>query len=97
MASVSAAIGRPDTVTSAGALIACVSGHNDLMFGLSAIAGPSSYTKTPAKLVEYAQAPAAASASGTSSETDACDEVSCGRLYSPTRRLAHYQLIRVTN
>src|SRR4051812_2621479 len=49
-------MGRPETVASSGALIALVNGHSAFRCGLSTIAGPSSYTNTPAKLVEYAQA-----------------------------------------
>src|SRR6476646_344595 len=47
--------------------MAVVSGHNVLMFGLSAMANLSSRTKTPAKLVEYARAavPARISAAQT--------------------------------
>src|SRR4051794_15716984 len=40
--------------------MALVSGHSALMWGLSAIANLSSNTRTPAKLVEYAQAAAPA-------------------------------------
>ena len=59
IARVRLATGRPETGISGGADIARVSGHSDLMLGLSTIANLSSNTKTPAKLVEYAQ-PAAA-------------------------------------
>jgi len=45
------ATGRADTGFSGGADIACVSGHSDLMWGLSRIAYLSSKTNTPAKLV----------------------------------------------
>jgi hypothetical protein len=58
-ASVNAAIGRPATVTSGGADIERVSGHTVLMCGLSTMAGVSSNTNAPEKLLPYAQRPAA--------------------------------------
>ena len=47
-------MGRPETVVSGGAAIACDSGQSLRMCGLSAIAGRSSNTSTPPKLLAYA-------------------------------------------
>jgi hypothetical protein len=53
------ATGRPATVDPVGGANAVVSGHSERMVEFRAIARTSSRTKTPRKLVEYAQTPAA--------------------------------------
>src|SRR5437762_4895195 len=85
MASVSAAMGRPDTVTSRGASIACMSGQRVLMFAFSTIAGTSSNTKAPAKLVEYAHTLAAASTSAARNDVRA----TCVSVEIPPDRSPH--------
>jgi hypothetical protein len=52
MAKVRLATGRPESVVSAGAAIEVVSGHRVRRFGLCSIAGSSSKTKMPSKLLE---------------------------------------------
>src|SRR5579871_3512083 len=61
MANVRLATGLPDSVVSAGADIAALIGHSDRMCGFWAIDRTSSRSSTPAKLLAYAQQPAATS------------------------------------